>query len=105
MEMARTELCRLRGVRYRDIEENDGLMMVVAEVNCRYHRSARYDEEVVASASIREAHPRMITFGYEIRKADSGELLASGETKHLLLNKDGKPVKVPPKYYLLFGLD
>lgn len=103
MEMARTELCRIRGVRYRDIEKNDGLIMVVAEANCRYHQPAHYDDEVISQAVIKHAHPRMITFAYRITNASDGALLASGETRHLFL-KDGRPVKVPAKYFQLFGL-
>lgn len=103
MEMARTELCRIRGVRYRDIEQNDGLIMVVAEANCRYQQPARYDDEVIARATIRHAHQRMITFAYEISNAADGTLLATGETRHLFV-KDGHPVKVPTKYFQLFGL-
>jgi acyl-CoA thioesterase FadM len=45
----------------------------------------------------------MITFGYEILNAETGELLATGETKHIFL-KDGKPIKVPVKYQELFGI-
>jgi acyl-CoA thioester hydrolase len=104
MEMARTELCRLRGVRYRDIEREDGLLLAVAEAQCRYHSPARYDEEIVAWAWLKAAHPRMVTFAYEINDAASGKRLASGETKHLFV-RDGKPVKVPEKYFELFGID
>ena len=103
MEIARTELCRMRGVRYRDIERLDGLVMVVAEAQCRYHSAARYDDEVLARGFLKHAHPRMITFGYEILNAETSELLASGETKHIFL-KDGKPIKVPAKYRELFGI-
>lgn len=103
MEMARTELCRVRGVRYRDIEANDGLVMVVAEASCRYQQPARYDDEIVAQATIQHAHPRMITFAYTIRSLD-GTQLATGETRHLFL-RDGRPVKIPAKYYALFGLE
>ena len=103
MEMARTELCRMRGVAYSEIERNDGIIMVVAEASCRYHQAARYDEMIVASAVLKHAHPRMITFGYEIRR-EEGTLLATGETRHLFL-KDGRPIKVPAKYHGLFGLD
>jgi acyl-CoA thioester hydrolase len=105
MEMARTELCRARGVPYRDIERDDHLRMVVAEVQCRYHAPARYDDEVTAEARLAEAHPRMVAFAYEIRNAQTGELLVTGRTKHLLVNGEGRPVRIPVKYYPLFGLD
>ncbi len=102
-EMARTQLCRVRGVTYRDIEKNDGLNLAVAEASCRYHQPARYDDELVARAWFKHTHPRMITFAYEIRRAEDNVLLASGETRHVFL-KDGKPAKSPAKYFDLFGI-
>jgi acyl-CoA thioester hydrolase len=103
MEMARTQLCRVRGVSYRDIEQNDGLHLAVAEVGCRYHHPARYDDEIVARARFQHTHPRMVTFAYEIRRAADERLLASGETRHVWL-RHGKPVRMPEKYYDLFQI-
>lgn len=104
MEMARTELCRVRGVTYRDIEKNDGLNLAVAEVECRYHQPARYDDEIAARAWFKHAHARMVTFGYEIRRVEGDVLLASGETRHVFI-RDGRPAKMPEKYRGLFGLE
>jgi acyl-CoA thioester hydrolase len=104
MEMARTELCRVRGVRYRDIELNDGVMLVVVEVKVRYKQPARYDDEIIARGRLEGAHRRMIVFGYEIVSAETGQLLAEGETKHIFLDKQGKPIQVPVKYRALFGI-
>lgn len=104
MEIARTELCRVRGYRYRDIEIEDGLHMAVAEVNCRYHAPARYDDDIVARAWVKQAHPRMVTFAYEIRHADNGQVLVTGETKHVMIDGQGRPVRIPSKYHALFGL-
>ena len=105
MEIARTELCRVRGFRYRDIEREDGLHLAVAEVTCRYLSPARYDDDLVARAWLKKTHPRMVTFAYEIVHADGGQILATGETKHVMLDSAGKPVKIPQKYHGLFGLD
>ncbi len=104
MEIARTDLCSLRGVRYRDFEQATGLSMAVVGVEVRYHRAARYDDEIVASAWLRSSHPRMVVFAYEMRHGETGELLASGETKHVLVSKEGKPARIPKEYYGLFEL-
>ena len=104
-EMARTELCALRGVRYREIEEQDNLLLTVVEARCRYHAPARYDDEVISEAKLALAHPRMIGFSYEVRNAATGQLLASGETRHVFISRSGKPVKVPRKYFALFGIE
>ena len=61
------------------------------------------DDEILAKGFLKHAHQRMITFGYEILNAETSELLASGETKHIFL-RDGKPIKVPAKYRELFGI-
>jgi acyl-CoA thioester hydrolase len=103
-EMARTELCAVRGVRYRDIEANDGLLLTVVDVQCRYHAPARYDDEVVAEARLKHSHPRMVVFAYEIRNAATSQLLVTGETRHVFINREGHPVKVPRKYHELFGI-
>jgi YbgC/YbaW family acyl-CoA thioester hydrolase len=49
MEVGRVEYWRAAGLRYRDMEQEDGVLLVVAEVNCRYRAPALYDEEVVIS--------------------------------------------------------
>ena len=103
-EMARTALCAARGVRYRDIEEQDHLLLTVVEAHCRYHAPARYDDEVVAAARLSFSHARMIGFAYEIRNAATSQLLVTGETKHVFITADGRPVKVPRKYFDLFAI-
>jgi acyl-CoA thioesterase FadM len=46
----------------------------------------------------------MVEFRYEIRETSLNQQLASGETKHIFLGRDMKPVKLPPKYYPFFGI-
>jgi len=104
MEMARTELCRVSGVRYRDIETDYGVVLAVIEVNCRYMAPARYDDEIIARGRLIASHSRMVTFGYEILNAETGKLLSTGETKHIFLDKNGRPVRVPEKLKTLFAL-
>jgi acyl-CoA thioester hydrolase len=103
-EMARTELCRVRGVRYRDMERDDHIRLAVVDAHCRYHAPALYDDEIISEGRILEAHSRMLTFAYEVRNAESGQLLVTGETKHVVLDANGRPVKMPVKYWHLFGL-
>lgn len=103
-EMARTDLCAARGVRYRDIELNDNLLLTVVEAQIRYHAPARYDDEILATARLKHSHPRMIAFTYEIRSAATSQLLVTGETKHVFITREGRPVKVPRKYYELFAI-
>lgn len=46
MEVGRVELCRACGFNYREMEEQAGVFLAVAEATCRYASPARYDDEV-----------------------------------------------------------
>jgi acyl-CoA thioester hydrolase len=103
MEMGRTEYCRAGGIRYRDMEDGDGIRLAVVDVHCRYASPARYDDEIVVSTRIASANRRMVEFAYELCSHD-GRSLATGETKHIYLDAGLKPTKLPEKYYALFGI-
>ena len=72
MEVARVELCKALGFRYRDMELEDGVMLAVIEAQCRYLHPARFDEEVILETRIAEANSRVVEFAYEMRLADGG---------------------------------
>jgi acyl-CoA thioester hydrolase len=104
MELGRVELCRRLGVRYRDMEEQDGVLLTVAEVSCRYHFPARYDEEVIVRTSITQATSRLVRFAYEMESAESAVKLASGVTTHIFCKRDMRPCRLPEKYWDCFGV-
>jgi acyl-CoA thioester hydrolase len=104
MELGRVELCRGIGVRYKDMEAEDGVLLAVVEANCRYLGPARYDEEIVVRTTIGAASPRGVRFEYEISSEESGRILAKGHTKHIFCGRDMKPARLPPKYYPVFGI-
>jgi acyl-CoA thioester hydrolase len=104
MELGRAEYCRSAGIRYRDMEANDGILLAVVEARCRYLYPARYDEEIAVKTWVAKANQRIVEFHYEIRDAESGRRLASGATKHMFLGAGMRPVKLPEKYLPLFGI-
>lgn len=102
-EVGRVELCRSLGVRYRDMER-EGVLLAVAEVNCRYLSPVRYDDEIALKAWVESATTRMIKFGYEVRLAESGRLAARGYTKHLFCNRELQRIRLPERYWAAFGI-
>ena len=105
MEVGRVELCRFLGIRYRDMESQDGVLLTVAEASCRYLSPALYDDEVDIETWIETAHPRMVVFGYEMKRAEGGAVLAKGQTKHIFCGKDLKSARLPAKYFAAFGIN
>ena len=101
--VGRVEFCRAQGIRYRDMEVDDGVLLVVAEANCRYLAPARYDDEVRITA-LGAATPRMVRFDYELYDQTSGVRLANGFTKHIFCGRNFRPAKLPQKYWPQFNM-
>jgi len=103
-EVGRTDFCRQRGFAYRDMEKEDGLCIIVAEARCRYKAPARYDDEIEVRTRLTHVRTRVITFAYEILRKPQDELLAEGETVHVITDLNGRPRALPDKYRdLLLG--
>ena len=95
-EIGRTEWLRDTGWTYRSMED-EGLGLPVIEVHCDYKASARYDDDLEIRTRGRLVSPVRIAFDYEIvRRADS-QLIASGYTVHVTLDRSGRPVRVPDR--------
>lgn len=103
-EVGRVELMRALGVQYKQMEMEDDCQIVVADVKCRYHRPARYDEVLRVRTRIAETKNRVIRFSYEIFCEANNTLLATGETTHVICGKNGKPKLLPEKYRTIFGM-
>lgn len=96
-EVGRTELCRARGFRYADLE-NQGYFLVVTEVYCKYRNSVKYDEAIIVRTRVKRLNKRMIIFSYNLLRKESGEIIAEGETKHICLDSTGKVKSLPEKF-------
>ena len=97
-EIGRTDFCRQHGFAYRDMERQDGLYIIVAEARCRYKAPARYDDEILVRTCVRSVRKRVVVFEYEVYRQINDELLAEGETVHVITDRDGRPRSLPDKY-------
>lgn len=100
MELGRVEYVRARGINYKDLEGEEGLLLAVIESQCRYLAPARYDDEVAVITWIEAQNSRVVEFGYEFRLVGSERVLASGFTRHMWLNREWRPTNLPEKYRL-----
>src|SRR5262249_34921440 len=99
-EVGRSQYCNDSGFSYRDMERENDLFLIVAEANCRYKSPARYEDHLVIRTRIGQLSKRTVRFEYSIEK-DDGALLATGETLHVLITRDGRPSSFPEKYLSL----
>jgi len=97
-EIGRSELCRSRGFSYKEMEEKDNALMVVAESYCRYKSPAYYEDVLTVRTRVEEIRSRSLRFVYEIYRAFDEALIAEGETLHLVTDTNRK-VRTLPEFY------
>jgi len=101
-EVGRVELLRQMGFSYRDMEQNDGCFIAVVDARCRYKAPVRYDDEVIVRTRLKNVRESVIHFGYELRRGQDEELLAEGETTHIVTDAQMKTTALPEKYLSAF---
>ena len=89
-ETGRSDLCRARGFSYKQMEDEDDAFLVVAESYCRYKQPALYDDKLIIRTKIGEIRSRSIRFVYEVRREGDEDLIAEGETLHLVTDRNKK---------------
>ena len=97
-EAGRSDLCRARGFSYKEMEDQDNALMVVAESYVRYKSPAYYEDVLTVRTKVAEIRSRSIRFIYEIFRDSDEALLAEGETLHLVTDEN-KKVKLIPEHY------
>jgi acyl-CoA thioester hydrolase len=98
MEIGRVELVRTLGFNYQELEQTKGIYLAVIEASCRYLYPARYDQEIIVETSMVRSNVRMVEFAYRILSADPERLLTEGLTKHIWLNREFRPTRLPEGY-------
>lgn len=92
-EEARTEWIRRMGFPYSRLEE-DGLLLPVLEVDVHYANPAKYDEEVEIEVHLVMLTPVRLGFAYEVRRVSDGNVLVTGGSRHVWVNREWKPVRL-----------
>jgi len=101
-EVGRVELLRQLGFSYKEMETQDDCFIAVVDARCRYKAPVHYDDEVVVRTYLKRVREKVIHFGYELVRADGAQLLAEGETTHIVASAQMKPRTLPEKYLKVF---
>ncbi|MGH8131035.1 MAG: tol-pal system-associated acyl-CoA thioesterase [Steroidobacteraceae bacterium] len=90
LERARSEWLRSLGIDQAALLYDERLQFVVVEANIRYHRPARYDDELRVSVRLDERRGASVVLEQEIRRGPAGgELLISATIRAACLAADG----------------
>jgi len=97
-EIGRVELCRSHGFNYRDMEVEEDALLPVTEVRTTYRQPAKYDDQIAIRTRVTRLRSRAVSFAYEIRRVIDGQLLAEGETHHIVIDSQGRARPFPSRY-------
>lgn len=91
-EVGRTELFRAQGGSYRRMEELK-LYFVVARIDVRYRRPARYDDLLTLHTEIARVTPAKLEHSYRLFRGE--ELLAEANSVIACVNEAGEVQRIP----------
>ena len=102
-EIGRVELLRALGLTYNQLEIDHQCILPVIEASCRYRAPARYDDEILIETRPLLLRGSVLKFAYQIyrkanQKGKERELLAEGETVHVVCDDQLNKKPLPEKY-------
>lgn len=96
-EVGRVEMLRSLGMSYSSMEEN-GVMMPVLELKCKYIKPALYDQEITVKTIVDQKPSARMFFKYELYN-EAEELINLGETTLVFVDiKKNKPTFPPADF-------
>jgi acyl-CoA thioester hydrolase len=102
-ESARSDLIRKVWKSYRQMED-EGHKLPVTESYCKYHRGAKYDDEIEIHCGLSLPSPLRLRFAYTVKDCETGVTLAVGHTQHCFVDENGKPIRIPSDLYHTLSL-
>lgn len=100
-EMGRTELLRLQGLSYREMEDR-GIILPVRTMNVQYTRPAFYDELITIRTILEEMEGVRLLFRYSVLNENNETLCEATTTLVFADAKTGKPRRAPDFFIELF---
>ncbi len=99
-EIGRIELMRASGVCYKELEDR-GVLLVVAEVSCRYFLPVEYDDTLRLRTLTRRTKGARIFMDYQLYRDQ--DLVACGASVIASVNRRGKVQPLPHSLLLDLG--
>ena len=95
-ELGRLDLCARFGLSPEDLK-GLGLFAPVVDMKCRIRASARYNDRLLVQTSVTPSDKAMLVFNSTILREQDRQVVAEGETSHVLLTLEGKMLYEVPE--------
>jgi acyl-CoA thioester hydrolase len=91
-ERGRVEMLRELGISYKQLEDA-GLLLVVTEMNVRYHAGAEFDDVLELTTELLEVRKVRIRHRYRIQRGD--DLIVEADSTVACIDRQGAPSRLP----------
>lgn len=91
-ERGRVEMLRAAGINYKQLEDS-GLMLVVIEMNVRYHSAGEFDDLLTLTTQLTEVRKVRIRHRYTIHR--EGEMIVDADSVIACVDRGGNPRRLP----------
>ena len=98
-EMGRTELLRVNGLAYKDLEAQ-GVFFVVADLHLKYRRPAFYDQPIELETHCSEVTASRAQHIYTIKDQATGTILTKGKSTLACVDPQGRLRRMPSFMYV-----
>jgi acyl-CoA thioester hydrolase len=93
-ELGRVEMLRASGFSYRKLED-EGIRLVVTEMNCRYYLPAEFDDLLLLETRVEVAKGARVIHRYRLTRDD--DLLVEGRSIVACIDATGRVRRLPPQ--------
>ncbi len=91
-EMGRVEQLRAAGYSYRELEDQ-GVLMVVYDIGCRYFAAASYDDLLTLKTTTQRITATRIFHEYVVTRGD--EVIVKAHSTLACVNREGEVQRIP----------
>jgi acyl-CoA thioester hydrolase len=93
-EAGRVAWMEAAGMPYAEIAAG-GHHFAVTGIQAEYRTAARFGHAVQLITRLARLRSRQVAFQYEVRHAQTGDLLATGASEHICVDLEGRMAKIP----------
>lgn len=93
-ELGRTEMMRLNGLSYAEMERC-GVLLPVVRLEIDYVGAVSYEEVVEVHTRLVDVRSRRVRFEYRVVRKTDGVTAAEGATVLVCMGPDGRPKRLP----------
>jgi acyl-CoA thioester hydrolase len=92
-EAGRTDFIKGSNISYTEMEQ-EGILIPLAESNCKYIAYAKYEDELIIKTWVKELTPVKVEFNYSVIREKDEKEIAKGSTLHVFVGREFKIINL-----------